>query len=67
MVIVCKACGADVLPHRTCPKCGQYDGRQVHGGIEAVEKELKVEKKASKKAEAAAKAEAPAEEIAKAE
>lgn len=57
MVIVCKACGADVLPHRACAKCGQYDGRQVKGGMAAVEKELKVEKKAAVPAEEAPKAE----------
>ena len=38
-VNTCK-CGADVLTHRACPKCGTYNGRQVKGGMQAVEKEL---------------------------
>lgn len=25
----CKKCGAPVLPHRACPKCGEYRGRTV--------------------------------------
>lgn len=25
----CKKCGAPVLPHRACPKCGDYRGRQI--------------------------------------
>lgn len=43
-VLACKACGADILPHRACAKCGQYNGRQVKGGMDAVAKELKTEK-----------------------
>ncbi len=26
---VCPNCGAKVRPHHVCPKCGQYDGKQV--------------------------------------
>jgi large subunit ribosomal protein L32 len=26
---VCAQCGARVLPHRVCPSCGYYKGRQV--------------------------------------
>lgn len=26
---VCPNCGAKVLPHHVCTKCGQYDGQQV--------------------------------------
>ena len=26
---VCPNCGAKVLPHHVCSKCGQYDGKQV--------------------------------------
>ncbi len=26
---VCTSCGEPALPHRICPACGQYDGRQV--------------------------------------
>jgi len=25
----CTQCGAHILPHRVCPKCGSYRGRQV--------------------------------------
>ena len=25
----CPQCGAPRLPHRVCPKCGMYRGRQV--------------------------------------
>lgn len=25
----CPQCGEDKLPHRICPSCGSYDGRQV--------------------------------------
>jgi large subunit ribosomal protein L32 len=25
----CAQCGADQLPHRACPSCGYYNGRQV--------------------------------------
>ena len=26
---VCPQCRATKLPHRICPKCGYYDGREV--------------------------------------
>jgi len=26
---VCAQCGARVVPHRVCPACGYYKGRQV--------------------------------------
>lgn len=26
---VCPNCGAKVLPHHVCSKCGQYNGQQV--------------------------------------
>ena len=25
----CANCGAPVAPHRVCPSCGQYDGKQI--------------------------------------
>ncbi len=44
----CSNCKANRLPHTACKECGQYKGRQVTGGMEAVEKTL--EKKTAKKA-----------------
>ncbi|MFN2146971.1 MAG: 50S ribosomal protein L32 [Anaerolineales bacterium] len=28
-LIVCTNCGEKHLPHRMCPNCGHYDGREV--------------------------------------
>ncbi len=28
-LVECPTCGNKVLPHRVCPKCGFYRGRQV--------------------------------------
>lgn len=28
---VCPNCSAAVLPHRVCPSCGHYKGRQIIG------------------------------------
>ncbi|MBI1907887.1 50S ribosomal protein L32 [Candidatus Uhrbacteria bacterium] len=55
---VCKACGAEALAHRACPKCGQYNGRAVKGGMEAVEAKLAKAPKV-KKADAEPTDEAP--------
>ena len=27
--VPCQECGAPRLPHRVCPSCGMYNGRQV--------------------------------------
>jgi len=27
--IACPNCGEVILPHRVCPKCGHYQGREV--------------------------------------
>ena len=27
--VACPNCGEVILPHRVCPKCGQYQGREV--------------------------------------
>jgi len=47
-ISVCPNCKAPALPHIVCKGCGQYKGRQVIGGMDAVEKTL--EKKVVKKA-----------------
>ncbi len=31
---VCSECGERKLPHRVCPHCGQYRGREVMEGNE---------------------------------
>ena len=28
-LVECSTCGNKVLPHRVCPKCGFYKGRQI--------------------------------------
>ena len=28
-LIQCGSCGNKVLPHRVCPKCGYYKGKQI--------------------------------------
>ncbi len=28
-VIPCSNCGEPTLPHRVCPSCGQYKGREI--------------------------------------
>jgi large subunit ribosomal protein L32 len=47
--VVCKNCGASIKPHRVCPECGFYKGKNV---TEKVAKEEKVveTKKATPKA-----------------
>ena len=30
----CPKCGAMRLPHRMCPECGTYNGRQVKAAVE---------------------------------
>ena len=27
--VVCSKCKADILPHRVCPKCGNYKAKEV--------------------------------------
>jgi large subunit ribosomal protein L32 len=31
-VVLCPKCREPVLPHRACPACGHYKGRQVTEG-----------------------------------
>jgi large subunit ribosomal protein L32 len=28
-LVECTTCGNKVLPHRVCPKCGHYRGKQI--------------------------------------
>ena len=28
-VVVCSQCGEPMIPHRVCPSCGYYDGKQI--------------------------------------
>ncbi len=39
---ICPSCGASILPHHVCPKCGTYKGRTI---LKIEEKETKKEKK----------------------
>lgn len=36
-VIPCPNCGEASLPHRVCPSCGQYKGREVMKAAEETE------------------------------
>ncbi len=31
---LCPKCGSPMLPHRACPECGYYKGRQVVEGAQ---------------------------------
>ncbi len=55
----CQNCGATILPHRACKKCGFYKGRIVRGGT-MKDAEKAVEKAVAKKADAAEPKKAPA-------
>ena len=33
-VVYCPNCGSASLPHRVCPNCGQYQGKQIIAGPE---------------------------------
>ncbi len=30
----CPSCGAEKIPHRVCPSCGQYRGKEITAGTE---------------------------------
>lgn len=42
----CPKCGDDMMPHRACPKCGTYAGKQVVNVLKKLEKKQKRAKKA---------------------
>ena len=52
--VICKNCGASIKPHRVCPECGFYKGKNVIEKAEVKEekvtKPVKTEKKATKPA-----------------
>lgn len=49
--VVCKNCGASIKPHRVCPECGFYKGKNVIEKAEVKEeKVVKTEKKTTKPA-----------------
>lgn len=51
-IATCQKCHSPLQPHRACPSCGHYNGRDV------LQLQAKVERKLIKKQERAAKAEA---------
>ena len=44
----CPQCGKDKLPHKVCPHCGYYKGKQVVEIRTLAEKRLEREKKRTK-------------------
>ena len=47
--VVCKNCGASIKPHRVCPECGFYKGKNVmeKAEVEKATKEVKETKKST--------------------
>ena len=43
----CQECGAKVLPHHACPKCGNYKGRKVISPAKRAERRARRIKKYS--------------------
>ena len=37
-ITTCTKCGASITPHRACPKCGYYKGKEVIKVVETEEK-----------------------------
>ena len=58
--VICKNCGASIKPHRVCPECGFYKGKNVIEK-EAVEEKVTKTTKAAKSSKAT-KTEKPAKE-----
>jgi len=46
----CEKCGASIIPHKVCPKCGTYKGKKVVD-VEKRALRLKRSKKATGKAD----------------
>lgn len=51
-LVACSNCGAQIRPHRACPKCGFYKGADTSKKVEA---KVTEEKKAPKKAKSSKK------------
>ncbi len=45
-IVACSNCGKETLPHKACPNCGHYKGREV---IDVFKKMTKKEKKMKEK------------------
>lgn len=41
-LIICPKCGAEILPHKACSKCGFYKGKEV---VDTLKKAIKKPKK----------------------
>lgn len=41
----CSECGASVLPHHACPKCGNYKGKKVIDTKKRTERRIRRNKK----------------------
>ncbi len=41
-LVICPNCKATIRPHRMCPKCGYYKGKEVVASKEEVKEEKKV-------------------------
>ena len=50
-LVACKHCGEMIQPHKVCPHCGYYNGKQIVGKKEEKKVENKTEKKGEKKKE----------------